>query len=210
MLHTEWSPGNVVVNDVAHVVDWAWPTRGAGWIDPACWIVWLMASGHSCPSAENWAAQVPPWHTAPRDCLDEFARAQASMWQEIAHDDPQPWTHRMADAARRWAEHRSARATRIRDPKRTTPSGHGGFVEYHRGYAWLKMPLQDGQKILNTLLNTAFHDRVTIRWQSGSWRMHVPFRYEKNSGIGLADAAQIYFPREQIAELTIILNGSVG
>lgn len=54
------------------------------------------------------------------------------------------------------------------------------------------------------------HDRVTIQWQPGSWRMHVPFRYEKNSGIGLADSAQIYFPRKQIAELTIILKGSVG
>jgi hypothetical protein len=117
VLHTEWSPGNVVVNDVAHVVDWAWPTRGAGWIDPACWVVWLVASGHSCPSAENWAAQVPTWHAAPREYLDEFARAQASMWQEIDHDDPQPWTHRMAGAARCWAEHRSARATRDRkDP----------------------------------------------------------------------------------------------
>lgn len=40
--------------------------------------------------------------------------------------------------------------------------------------------------------------------------MHVPFRYEKNSGIGLADSAQIYLPRKQIAELTIILKGSVG
>jgi hypothetical protein len=98
-------------------------------------------------------------------------------------------------------------AAGLRDPQRITPSGHGGFVEYYRGYAWLKMPLQDGQKLLNALLDTAFHDRVTIRWQPGPWRMHVPFRYEKNSGIGLADAAQIYFPREQIDALTVILNG---
>ena len=93
-------------------------------------------------------------------------------------------------------------AAGLRDPERTTPSGHGGFVGYYWGYAWLKMPLLDGQRLLNTLLDTAFHDRVTIRWQPGSWRMHVPLQYEKNCGIGLAHTAQIYFPRDQITELT--------
>lgn len=92
-----------------------------------------------------------------------------------------------------------------RDSQRTTPSGHGGFVEYYRGYAWLKMPLDDGLQLLNNLLSTAFHDRVAIRWKSGSWRMHVPLVYGEGDVIGLAEAAQLYFPREQIAELTASL-----
>lgn len=92
-----------------------------------------------------------------------------------------------------------------RDSQRTTPSGHGGFVEYYRGYAWLKMPLDDGRRLLNTLLGTAFHERVTIRWQPGSWRMHVPLVYGKNNSIDLAKTAQLHFPRQQIAELTAIL-----
>jgi hypothetical protein len=44
-------------------------------------------------------------------------------------------------------------AAGLRDPKRTTPSGHGGFVEYYRGYAWLKMPLHDGKKRLFAVLS---------------------------------------------------------
>ncbi|MGH3837814.1 MAG: hypothetical protein ACRDSF_19235 [Pseudonocardiaceae bacterium] len=96
-------------------------------------------------------------------------------------------------------------AAGLRDPERTTPSGHGGFVEYYRGYAWLKMPLDDGRRFLNTLLDTSFHDRVTVRWQPGSWRMHVPLVHAEKNGIDLAYAAQIYFPRKQIAELTAIL-----
>ncbi|MGH3875202.1 MAG: hypothetical protein ACRDSR_27515 [Pseudonocardiaceae bacterium] len=92
-----------------------------------------------------------------------------------------------------------------RDPARTTPSGHGGFVEYYRGYAWLKMPLDDGLRLLNTLLGTAFHDRVATRWQPKSWRMYVPLVYGRNNSIDLAEAAQLYFPREQVAELTAIL-----
>ncbi|MDQ3763145.1 MAG: aminoglycoside phosphotransferase [Actinomycetota bacterium] len=117
LLHTEWNPGNVLVNDAAHLVDWAWATRGAGWIDPACWVVWLVASGHSPQAAEDWATQIPAWHAAPRNSLDEFARAQASMWGGIALDSPEQWTQRVAGAAQQWVEHRNAHATRNRkDP----------------------------------------------------------------------------------------------
>lgn len=119
LLHTEWSPGNVVINDAAHLVDWAWPTRGAAWIDPACWVVWLVASGHSPRTAENWAAQIPAWHSAPREALDAFARAQAGMWDGIAQDGPESWIERMANAAAQWAEHRSTKPTHHRKGPRS-------------------------------------------------------------------------------------------
>lgn len=119
LLHTEWSPGNVLVNDAAHLVDWAWPTRGAGWIDPACWVVWLVACGHSPRSAEAWAAQVPAWHTAPRDSVTALAWAQTTLWEEIAQDSTEPWTQRMAGAARQWAANRSAQTTRNRKDSRS-------------------------------------------------------------------------------------------
>lgn len=114
LLHTEWSPGNVLINRAAHLVDWAWPTRGAAWIDPACWVVWLVASGHSPQSAEVWAAQLPAWRSAPRDGLNAFAGTQAALWDGIVQDGPEPWTERLADAARQWAEHRG---TSIRNRK---------------------------------------------------------------------------------------------
>jgi hypothetical protein len=106
LLHTEWSPGNVLVNEQARFVDWAWPTRGAAWIDPACWAVWLIASGHTPPEAEAWAAWIPSWNEAPRDAVDEFARTQAAMWAGIAEADPQPWTQRLAESGQAWAKHR--------------------------------------------------------------------------------------------------------
>jgi hypothetical protein len=38
MLHTDWNPFNVLIAPVgARVVDWAWATLGAPWVDPACW-----------------------------------------------------------------------------------------------------------------------------------------------------------------------------
>lgn len=107
LLHTEWSPGNVMITSTrALFVDWAWPTRGADWIDPGCWVIWLVASGHTAHQAEDWAAQIPSWSAAPCDVLTEFARVQASLWRGIAQADPEPWITCMADAARSWTEHR--------------------------------------------------------------------------------------------------------
>lgn len=111
LLHTEWTPGNVLVSDRAYLVDWAWPTRGAAWIDPACLAVWLIASGHPPLSAETWAARIPSWQDAPASSLDEFARIQALMWEGIAADSHEEWTASLARASRQWATHREARLT---------------------------------------------------------------------------------------------------
>jgi hypothetical protein len=90
---------------------------------------------------------------------------------------------------------------------RHRPSRYGGdaFIAYYTGYAWLKMPVPDAQSLANTLLGTEFHDNVARRWESGSWRMHVPLVFDESQGIGLEDAAQIYLPREQVVRLTLTL-----
>lgn len=106
LLHTEWSPGNVLISDRAYLVDWAWPTRGAAWIDPACWTVWLVASGHTPHAAESWARHVPSFRDAPAGALDEFARIQALMWSGIAAESSESWTKSMAEASALWAAHR--------------------------------------------------------------------------------------------------------
>jgi hypothetical protein len=106
LLHTEWTPGNVLVGGRAYLVDWAWPTRGAAWIDPACWAVWLVASGHTPRSAEYWAAMIPSWQNAPARSLDEFALAQAHMWAEIAAESSEPWTKSLAAASSLYSSHR--------------------------------------------------------------------------------------------------------
>jgi hypothetical protein len=108
LLHTDYNPLNVLMADGrAKLIDWAWPTRGAGWIDPACLILRLMANGHSAASAEDVVAEVPAWRAAPKAGVAVFARACASMWQEIAEANPVEWTRGMARAASAWAGRRS-------------------------------------------------------------------------------------------------------
>ena len=107
LLHTDLNDYNVIVGDSAHLVDWAWATRGATWLDAGYWVVWLMAAGgHEPESAEQWADRIPTWRTAPLRGVTAFALANANVWEEIGGDDPDPWTARMVTASRRWAKYR--------------------------------------------------------------------------------------------------------
>ncbi len=87
------------------LVDWAWPTRAAAWIDAACWVVWLIASGHTPAPAERWAAAVPAWKRADERALGVFAAVQARLWAGIT-TGAAPWSRQVAEAAARWQEHR--------------------------------------------------------------------------------------------------------
>ncbi len=86
------------------MLDWAWPTSGARWIDPACWIIWLIASGHHPAQAQAWASKIPPFAAAPVHAVTAFAQAQAAMWEDIGVHAPRPG---LADAAARWVKYRT-------------------------------------------------------------------------------------------------------
>ncbi|MER7820614.1 phosphotransferase [Streptomyces sp. NPDC096153] len=103
LLHTDLAPHNVLVTDRAHLIDWAWPTRGAAWIDPAVIILRLMEAGHTAQDADQWAQRFPSWASAPAGGVEAFSTANAAVWAEIASHDPLPWKQRMAGLAEHWA-----------------------------------------------------------------------------------------------------------
>ncbi|MFJ6054794.1 aminoglycoside phosphotransferase [Streptomyces sp. NPDC092307] len=113
LVHTDLNHTNLLVDrgakqgDRARLVDWAWATRGAAWLDAGCWVVWLIASGHSPASAERWAAKVPAWRTASAQGITAFAAAGQNVWEEIASVDPDLWAIRMTTAAAAWHAYRN-------------------------------------------------------------------------------------------------------
>ncbi|MDQ0761947.1 aminoglycoside phosphotransferase [Streptomyces canus] len=100
LLHTDWAPHNVLIGDGrAHLIDWAWPTQGAGFIDPHVLAVRLMEAGHSAGDAVTWVRRIMSWREAGRAELDAFSVTSMRMWREIADNDPQPWKVTMAGCA---------------------------------------------------------------------------------------------------------------
>lgn len=110
LVHTDPNDTNVIVTgSSAKLVDWAWASRGAAWLDAAYWVIWLIAAGgHDPASAERWAAQVPAWGEARPVALTAFAEAKARYWEQVAGAQPDRFTAGVRAAARRWADYRRA------------------------------------------------------------------------------------------------------
>ncbi|MGW5291700.1 aminoglycoside phosphotransferase [Streptomyces bacillaris] len=112
LLHTDLNHTNALVDDHAppgdraRLVDWAWATRGAAWLDAGYWVIWLIAAGHAPASAERRATEIPSWHTAPAEGITAFATANHNLWAEISADATDPWALRLATAAATWHAHR--------------------------------------------------------------------------------------------------------
>jgi hypothetical protein len=112
LLHTDYNPLNILIcHGGAQIIDWAWPTRGAAFIDPACLILRLIAAGHTPAQAEMSVARVPAWNRASKRAIDIFAVANSRLWCEIATNDPHPWKTHMAAVVDRWAQHVSTVGT---------------------------------------------------------------------------------------------------
>jgi hypothetical protein len=111
LTHTDWAPHNVLVApDRVWLIDWAWPTLGAAWTDPAHWIIRLIAAGHTAKQAERQALRLPAFAAADPAHIDLFAAANVRLWNEIEQADAgaRSWTVTMAQAAREWSAYRHA------------------------------------------------------------------------------------------------------
>ncbi|WP_240965483.1 protein kinase [Streptomyces zingiberis] len=119
LLFTDVNPDNFVIGERrSWIVDWSMPTRGAGFIDPACLVVQLLAAGHSAEQAEEWAARCKGWVDADASAIDAFAMATLRMNKRQAERFPEAeWLGAMAEAAETWAGHRG-----VADP---VPHGAG-------------------------------------------------------------------------------------
>jgi hypothetical protein len=90
------------------------------------------------------------------------------------------------------------------------PTGNAGFIEYYRGWAWLKMPRTDALAFLGELAeDDRLRDLVKTRWGKGSWRIHSPVVWS-DSGFVVSPFVQIYFPKQQINDVTKALTHAAG
>ncbi|WP_063784247.1 hypothetical protein [Streptomyces sp. SBT349] len=112
LLHADINPYNLIVGDErSWAVDWAWPTRGAAFIDPAMFVVQLISSGHTPEGAETWASGCTAWREADPVAVDAFAAAYLRMRREMAERRPDTASRKaMLHAAATWVAHRGGDA----------------------------------------------------------------------------------------------------
>ncbi|MFH9554677.1 hypothetical protein [Streptomyces sp. NPDC017435] len=100
LLHTDFAADNVLIDgERARIIDWAWPTRGAAFIDPFVLAVRMMEAGQTADDAITWVSRLPAWREAPAEAVEAFAAPTTHMWGDIAQADPQPWKTNVAQCA---------------------------------------------------------------------------------------------------------------
>ncbi|GAB1688447.1 aminoglycoside phosphotransferase [Krasilnikovia sp. M28-CT-15] len=111
VIHSDLNPTNLIVTtDGLRIVDWAWATKAASWVELALLVQWLIGSGHKPEQAENWLARFPAWTATDPEVLDEFASKNASKWSAKSRQSPHQWVHDLAAWTGKWAAHRRLRS----------------------------------------------------------------------------------------------------
>lgn len=109
LLHCDLNPANLLIADdgTVRVVDWAFVARGPGFIELARLIPWLLKAGHGPAQAEEWVTRFPSWTATDPAHIDVYARAFAGRWRANIETNRARWALEHAEAAQRWADHRS-------------------------------------------------------------------------------------------------------
>ncbi|TDD79912.1 phosphotransferase [Actinomadura rubrisoli] len=112
LLHTDLNPRNLLITSEGrvYVVDWAFASRGAPWVEAGQVVPWLIRAGHTPRQAERWAESIPSWDAADPAAIGLYARASAERWRrygERAHGGGA--VPEYVAVAQRWAEYRVSR-----------------------------------------------------------------------------------------------------
>ncbi|GAA3416270.1 phosphotransferase family protein [Streptosporangium vulgare] len=111
LLHADLHAGNLLVDGGrCQVVDWSMACRGAAWVDVALLVPRLVDAGHTPADAEDIAARVPAWSSAPPDVVTALAATRTLFATRMADVGPAHLRGkrlRTAAACRAWVEYRT-------------------------------------------------------------------------------------------------------
>ncbi|WLS43191.1 phosphotransferase [Micromonospora profundi] len=108
LIHSDLNPANLILTPHGlRIVDWAWATKAAAWVELALLVPWLIGSGHNAEQAEQWLTQLPAWTATDRLVLDDFASRNATNWAAKSRRSTETWVHDLAMWTGEWADHRT-------------------------------------------------------------------------------------------------------
>ena len=110
LVHCDLNPSNVLITDDGgvRVVDWAFGSRGAGWVELGFLLPWMVRDGHSFHQAEAWlTARFGTWKTVAGDGrADLFASLLTRAWARRDVPGADAWVREYAGIVRAWNAHR--------------------------------------------------------------------------------------------------------
>jgi Ser/Thr protein kinase RdoA (MazF antagonist) len=108
MLHTDVNSSNMLITPDGHayLVDWAFTSQGAAWVELGLLIPWLVKAGHTPAEAAQWVARFPAWSTADPAAIDLFSNVFAERWSRHSAVNPAGWVAEHALLSRQWADYR--------------------------------------------------------------------------------------------------------
>jgi hypothetical protein len=111
LLHCDLNPSNVLITSdgTARVVDWAFCSRGAGWLEYGFLLPWMLRDGHSPEQAEQWLSRLDGWTLAETGLVDLFAGALARAWTRRDVEGAPEWVREYAAVVRAWNDYRGVR-----------------------------------------------------------------------------------------------------
>lgn len=99
LLHTDMHGEQFLIDEsgAAHVIDWAFPARGAAWVDGAFLVLRLIEAGHPPEDAERWVLRLPSFSQVDAETtLNSFSAFIAGLWTTwaVASKPPTGAAHR--------------------------------------------------------------------------------------------------------------------
>jgi phosphotransferase family enzyme len=110
LLHTDLNEDNLIIttDGRVHVVDWAFVSRGAAWVELGLLIPWLLKAGRSPREAAEWVSQFPSWADADPAAIDLFSHVFAERWRISSESNAAAWVALHASLTKQWADWRLA------------------------------------------------------------------------------------------------------
>lgn len=112
LVHCDLNPDNVLITSdgAVRIVDWAFVSRGAAWLDLAFMVPWMIRAGHTPASAESWLSGYPLWKGANSEHRDLFVSLLDQAWARRNVEGAPAWLVEYAGLVRTWRGGRALQA----------------------------------------------------------------------------------------------------